>query len=236
MQTNQDKSLDSGGQDINAKLLNINYRGFWLSDLSLYALWISDHPDQRQWETSTYGLSFTGKLGGDFSIDYLLDFSRQEDAGANPSSYSVGYSLIDLLFGYKGFQLRTGYERLGASKEGYFVTPLGSLHEFQGLSDQFASNGLGNVQGGIQDAYIGLGYNIDLSLFQKVLPLSVSATYHDYDVDKLINGISHLGEEWVINANLEMDNYQMILQFAEYHADHFAQDDRHIWMSVAMSF
>jgi hypothetical protein len=236
VQTNQDKTLDSASQDINAKLFNLNYRGFWLSDLSLYALWISDHPDQRQWETSTYGVSFTGKLGGDFSIDYLLDFSQQEDAGGNPSNYSVGYSLVDLLFAYNGFQLRTGYERLGAAKDGYFVTPLASLHEFQGASDQFASNGLGNVRSGIQDSYIGLGYALSLPMSQKTLPLIISATYHDFDVARVVNNLSHLGEEWVLKAALEMDNYQMILQFAEYHADHFAQDDRHIWMSMAMSF
>tara|TARA_R110001592_G_scaffold324870_2_gene604606 strand:- start:2800 stop:4101 length:1302 start_codon:yes stop_codon:yes gene_type:complete len=236
VQTNQDKSLDSASQDINAKLLNINYRGFWLSDLSLYALWISDHPDQRQWETSTYGISFTGKLGGDFSIDYLLDFSQQEDAGVNPSSYSVAYTLVDLLFGYQGFQLRTGYEHLGATNGGYFVTPLGSLHEFQGASDQFANNGLGNIQSGIQDSYVGLAYEMSLSLCRKALPLTVSATYHDFDVDRVVNNISHLGEEWLIKADLEMDSYQMIVQFAEYHADYFAQDDRRLWLSLAMSF
>tara|TARA_R110001592_G_scaffold337465_1_gene624099 strand:- start:2429 stop:3730 length:1302 start_codon:yes stop_codon:yes gene_type:complete len=236
VQTNQDKSLDSASQDINAKLLNLNYRGFWLSDLSLYALWISDHPDQRQWETSTYGINLTGKLGGDFSVAYLLDFAQQEDAGANPSSYSVGYSLIDLLFAYQGVQIKTGYERLGASKNGYFVTPLGSLHEFQGASDQFANNGLGNVQSGVQDRYIGLGYEMELSLCQEKIPLTVFANYHDYDVDTGVNNMSHLGEEWVIKANLETEDYQILLQFSDYHADQFSQDDRRLWLSLGMSF
>lgn len=236
VQTNQDKNLNSAHQDINAKLLNLNYRGFWLSDLSLYALWISDYKSQRQWETSTYGVNLKGKLGGDFSVDYQLDFARQEDAGQNPSSYSVGYSLVDLWFAYKGLQLNVGYERLGASKSGYFVTPLGSLHDFQGASDQFSANGLGNISTGIQDVYIGIGYEMDLALCQQKLPLSVSATYHDYDVDRVENNINHLGEEWVIAASLVLGQYQMLVQFAEYHADQFAQDDRHVWLSLDMSF
>ncbi len=236
VQTNQDKSVGSASQDINAKLFNLNYRGFWLSDLSFYALWISDHPDQREWETSTYGINFTGKLGGDFSVTYLLDFAQQEDAGANPASYSVGYSLIDILFGYQGFQVRTGYERLGAAKNGYFVTPLGSMHEFQGASDQFANNGLGNIQSGIQDSYLGLGYQLDLTLGKKTIPLNVSATYHDFDVDRIASNMSRLGEEWVIKADMDMKNYQMILQFSEYRADHYAQNDRHLWLSLTMSF
>lgn len=236
VQTNQDKSNGSAHQDINAKLFNLNYRGFWLSDLSFYALWVSDHPDDRLWETSTYGINFKGKLGGDFSIDYELDLAQQEDAGANPSSYSVSYALFDLLFAYHGLQLRTGYERLGASNGGYFVTPLGSLYDFQGASGQFASNGLGNIETGIQDSYLSLGYETEVTLCQKKLPFSVSASYHDFDVDTVVNNISHLGEEWVIKADLEVDNYQMLIQFSEYHADHYAQDDRHLWLSLAMSF
>jgi hypothetical protein len=175
-------------------------------------------------------------MGGDFSVDYLLDFAQQEDAGANPLSYSVGYSLIDLLFAYQGVQLKVGYERLGASASGYFVTPLGSLHEFQGASDQFAINGLGNISSGIQDAYIGLGYEMEVALCQQKLPLSISATYHNFDVDRTVNNMNHLGEEWVIKASLDMEKYQMLVQFADYHADHFAQDDRHLWFSLGMSF
>ncbi len=236
VQTNQDKELASSHQDINAKMLNLNYRGFWLSDLSLYALWISDHPDQRQWETSTYGVNLKGKLGGDFSVDYELGFAQQEDAGANPFNYSVGYSLIDIMFGYQGFKLKTGYERLGASSTGYYVTPLGSLHEFQGASDQFAKNGLGNLETGIQDGYIGVGYELDLKVLNSEMPLDVSVTYHNFDVDRTVNNMSHLGEEWTIRAGIENADYRMLVQFSDYHADHFSQDDRLLWFSLGLSF
>lgn len=237
VQTNQDKSLRSAHQDINAKLFNLNYRGFWLSDLSFYALWISDHPDQRQWETSTYGINFLGKLGGDFSIDYQLDFAQQEDAGSNPLSYSVSYALIDLLFAYQGVQFTIGYERLGASKGGYFVAPLGSLYNFQGASGQFASNGLGNIQTGIQESFLGLGYEAGIPLWQQgIVPINLSVTYHDFNADTVIDNMSHLGEEWVIKASLELDDYQILVQFSEYHADDYAQDARHLWLSLGMSF
>ena len=141
VQTNQDDRLNSAHQDINAKLLNLNYRGFWLSDFSLYALWISDHPEQAQWESSTYGVRFAGNMGGDFSMAYQLELAQQEDAGSNQANYSAGYTLIDLLFAYQGIQVNLGYERLGGEEGAYFVTPLGSLHDFQGTSDQFNNNG-----------------------------------------------------------------------------------------------
>ncbi len=236
VQTNQDERLGSAHQDINAKLFNLNYRGFWLSDLSLYALWISDHPEQKQWETSTYGIRFSGDLGGDFSVAYQLELAQQEDAGANPISYSTTYALIDLVFGYQGVEVNVGYERLGASDGGYFVTPLGSLRDFQGASDQFSNNGLGNIQGGIQDSYLGLGYAAIIVFAQQSLPASISVNYHDFQADSVVDNIDHLGEEWNIDAAIELDHYQVLLQYADYHADQYGKSDQHVWLALSMSF
>jgi len=234
--SNQAKELASAHQDINAKLLNLNYRGFWLSDLSIYALWISDAPDNDRWASSTYGINFSGDLGGDFSIAYQLDFARQEDAGANPAEYSVSYALFDLVFGCDDAEVQLGYERLGAERDGYFVAPLGSHHTFQGLSDQFSGAGLGNVPGGIQDSYLGFAYPMSTALTSLPMPVKMSVTYHDFYSVKTINGIRHLGEEWLLKAELDLENYQLLLQYADYHADHFATDERKFWLSVSAAF
>ena len=240
VQTNQSESLSSSHQDINAKLFNLNYRGFWLNDISLYALWISDHPDQHQWETSTYGIRFAGdfgsNVGGGFSIAYQLEFAQQEDAGENPINYSTTYSLTDLVLAYQGVKVNLGYERLGASNGAYFVTPLGSLNSFQGASDKFSNDGLGNIQGGIQDSYLGLGYSVNLELAQRSLPIAVSLNYHDFRADSVINNISHLGEEWNIRASIELDQYEVLVQYADYHADHYGKSDQHVWLALNMSF
>lgn len=234
VQTNSDASLDFAHQELNAKLFDLNYRGFWLSDLSFYALWISDHPDDAQWETSTYGVNFKGKLGGEFTIDYQLDIARQEDAGSNPSSYAVNYALLDLVFAYDAYRVKTGYERLGAENQGYFVSPLGSLHNFQGVSDQFFNNGLGNIASGIKDRYLGLGYQRSLSMCKSSLPLDLSITYHHYDAENQTNGLRHLGEEWVMAAGISSETMRTEIQFAEYHAGQYGNDDRHIWLTLGV--
>lgn len=236
VQTNQDDVLESAHQDINAKLLNINYRGFWLNDLSFYALWISDHPDDKAWESATYGIHFAGDLGGDFSVAYQLDLARQEDAGDNTANYSVGYSLIDFVFGYQGMHLALGYEYLGAEADGYFVSPLGSVHEFQGATDQFTNDGLGNVPGGIQDIYLGLGYKLDYDFGYGLFPLSFEVKYHDFSSVKKLNGLTDLGEEWVLGVSLILDNYDISLQYSDYHAAQFSEDENRAWLSMSASF
>jgi len=236
IQTNQDDQLSGSHQDINAKLFNLNYRGFWLSDLSLYALWISDHPDQAQWETSTYGMRFEGEMGGDFSVSYQLALAQQEDAGANTVNYSASYTLIDLLFAYRGVHVNVGYEKLGADNVGYFITPLASLHEFQGASDQFDNNSLGNISGGIQDSYLGLGYLTNIDFAKHKLPLSMSINYHDYRADSPVNGLSHYGEEWGAMFELELERTNIIVQYADYHADHYGQNDQHVWLAINVAF
>lgn len=236
IQTNQDEDLSSAHQDLNAKLFNLHYRGFWLNDLSVYALWISDHPDQTQWETSTYGIRFSGDMGGDFSVAYQLELAQQEDAGNNPANYSATYALIDFLFGYQGMHVNLGYEKLGASKDAFFVTPLASLHNFQGASDQFSNNGLGNIPGGIQDSYLGVGYSTEIALAQHSLPLSLTIDYHDYRADSPVNNLSHYGEEWGGRVKVELEKINFLIQYADYHADHYGQSDQHVWLAMNVSF
>ena len=238
--TNADKTLDTSQQDLNAKLFNINYRGFWLNDLSLYALWISDHPDQHQWESSTYGIRYAGDFGGnafhDFALAFELEYARQEDAGANPLNYQLAYQLIDLSLSYQDISATLGYERLGADDNAYFVTPLGSLHSFQGVSGIFENNGLGNIPGGIQDRYLGLTYRTELACATKPFAFSISAHYHDYQADKVRSGVKSYGEEWILKSTLEMASYDLFVQYADYQADQFSQDKQSVWLGLGIQF
>ena len=238
--TNADKTLSASQQDLNAKLFNINYRGFWLNDLSLYALWISDHPAQYQWESSTYGIRYAGDFGGnifhELALAFELEYARQEDAGANPSNYQLAYELIDLSLSFQALSVTLGYEGLGADDAAYFVTPLGSLHSFQGASGIFENKGLGNISGGIQDRYLGLTYRTELACAAKPLAFSVSAHFHDYQADKVLKGVKSYGEEWILKSTFEMAAYNLFVQYADYQADQFSNDKRSVWLGMGVSF
>ena len=235
---NEAPSEDSMQQDLNAKLLNINYRGFWLNDLSLYSLWISDHPDQRQWESSTYGLRFAGAFGGnpfhELSLDFQLEIARQEDAGSNPQNYQANYHLLDLTLGYQRLSATVGFEKLGADGEAFFVTPLGSLAEFQGRNGIFDNSGLGNIPGGVRDRYLEVAYRQEFSCPADSLALTVSAGFHDYRADAERNGIKSYGDEWFFKAVLASGDYDVFFEYADYQADQLAEDRTSLWLGIGL--
>lgn len=236
--TNEDPAENSAQQDLNAKLLNINYRGFWLNDLSLYSLWITDHPDQRQWESASYGLRYAGDFGGnpfhELSLSFQLELARQEDAGNNPENYLASYHLLDLTLAYQRLSATIGIERLGADEEGYFVTPLGSLAEFQGPNGMFENNGLGNIPGGIRDRYLEFVYRHETPCAEHTLALTLSAAYHDYRADSVRAGIKSYGDEWVLKGRFQAGSYDVFLQYADYQADEYAQDKKTIWLGLGL--
>lgn len=235
---NEDPSENSAQQDLNAKLLNINYRGLWLNDLSLYALWISDQPDEREWESSTYGLRYAGSFGGntfhELSLAFQLEMARQEDAGANPANYQADYHLIDLTFAFRRYSATIGFESLGADGDGFFVTPLGSLAEFQGRNSMFENNGLGNIPGGIRDRYVELAYQQDVPCSAHSLALTLSAGFHDYRADVERNGVKSYGDEWILKGALSAGDHEVFVQYADYQADQFAQDKKSLWLGIGL--
>lgn len=245
LHTHQDKDLAAASQDLNAKLFSLNYRGYWLNDLTLYGLWISDHPGQRQWESATYGVRYAGSFGGnlfsELGLDFQVELARQEDAGANPANYQLLYHLFDFTFSYQGLSSTIGHERLGASAGAFLVTPLGSLYEFQGANAMFNGNGLGNIPGGVRDTFVGLAYNCHWQAGASLLPLNISATYHDYQADQPVNGVKSLGDEWIlgVETTLKSDSWQdlrIALQYAAYDADQFAQNKRTVRLAVDLAW
>jgi len=232
-----------GHNALDAKFVNVEYRGFWSSELSLYSLWLNEHKAQTQWESKTYGMWFSGELGGepggglgvelggDFSLDFQLAYAHQEDAGHNPVNYSADYSLLEFDAGYNKIHIKLGREVLGADDAGYFVTPLASLHEVQGWTDQFSNAGLGNIPGGIRDSYLGAGYQCNERY-------SVNMVYHQFKSDDSSNalGINDLGSELGIELKAEFEHYQFIIKYADYNQDEFGIDTKRVWLSSELMF
>ena len=214
--------------EINAKLLNIQYRGILSSKLTFYGLWLKNHPLQTQWETNTYGSRFEGETGDEaFSIDYVFEYARQEDTGKNTLNYQANYSLMELDFGRRGYHIKLGREILGADGDGFFVTPLASLHDFQGENDQFVNQGLGNIHGGIKDQYAKFTYSY-------LKNLSFSTIYHDFKSSEP-NGSGNLGHEWGVKVDYKHNKYQFIASYADYTKHNFGNDNKKVWLTAELS-
>jgi len=225
----QSRKKLNGRSDLDAKLFNLEYRGFIISKLSLYSLWLDKYLPQTQWETKTYGIRFAGELGGEFSIDYAFEYANQEDAGRNPLNYSAAYSLYELDVGYNEFALKLGRETLGADGGAFFITPLASQHNFQGWTDQFSTQGLGNIIGGIQDTYVGLSYSCSDNFV-------LSTIYHEFKSDDNAIGLGDLGNEWGVQAVAELDEYRFIAKYSDYTKDNFGVDTNRLWLSTELAF
>lgn len=223
------ESNPSGKRNLNAQLVNIEYRGFPNSKLAMYSYWLDSDYANNQEDTVTYGVRYSGRIKNSPEIDYALEYAKQSDADGNALNYSAHYALIDFGIAYNKVRLGFGQELLGADGQGYFVTPMASLHEFQGWTDQFQNQGLGNIAGGVQDRYLSVGFSC-AEYFQ------LKSTYHQFESASQSTGMGDLGTEWGLEARTEVNEYRFKMKYAEYKRDNFGEDTEKFWLSVGVRF
>jgi len=223
------ESSSRGKRDLNAQLVNIEYRGFPNSKLALYSYWLDSDYVNNQEDTVTYGMRYSGHIKNSPEIDYVLEYAKQNDADGNMLNYSADYMLIDFGVAYNNIRLGLGQEVLEADGQGYFVTPLASLHGFQGWTDQFQNQGLGNVVGGMQDRYFSLGFSCSEHF-------RVKSIYHQFESESQSSGFGDLGSEWGVEVSGEVNEYSFNIKYAEYKRDNFGVDTEKLWLSVGAKF
>jgi hypothetical protein len=223
------ESSSTGKRDLSAQLINVEYRGFLNSKLALYSYWLdSDYIDNQE-DTVTYGVRYSGRIKNSPEIDYALEYAMQNDSDGNALNYSAAYTLVDFGIMYNNVRLGLGQEVLEADGLGYFITPLASLHDFQGWTDQFQNQGLGNIAGGVQDRYFSLGYSC-LEFFQ------IKGVYHQFKSESRSAGLGDLGTEWGLEFEGEINEYSFNMKYAEYKRNDFGEDTEKFWLSVGARF
>ena len=223
------ESHTDGKRDLNVQLVNIEYRGFPNSKLALYSYWLDSDFLNDQEDSVTYGMRYSGRIKNVPEIDYAFEYASQSDAEDNQLNYAADYSLIDFGITYKMVRFGVGQELLEADGEGFFVTPFASLHDFQGWTDQFQNQGLGNITGGVQDRYFSLGFSCS-EYFH------IKSIYHKFESESQSVGLGDLGTEWGLEANSEFNGYSFNLKYAEYKQDNFGVDTEKLWLSVGAKF
>lgn len=167
----------------------------------------------------TLGIDYKGKAG---VLDWTLRYARQSDAGDNPTDYDADFYLAEIGMMFGRLKVSAGYEVLGSDSGQGFMTPLATLHKFQGFADKFLST----PDNGIQDTYVKLstqaeGYNMVLS-------------WHDFSADE---GGGDYGSELnlVVSKKLHK-HFNALLKYADYSADDYATDTSKFWLMGVMSF
>lgn len=215
----QDQEFDSDSHILlaTAKALGGKFSGF------VYALDFKEpyvNGGSAGLPSITYGIGYAGAYK---NVSYDLTYARQSDYGDNPVSYDANYVGIDTRLAVKPVTFTLGYELLG-SDDGVkgFVTPLATLHKFQGWADIF----LATPGDGIEDIYAGIGGSIG--------KVALGAFYHDFSSDE---GSTDYGSEVDLVATYPInDNLNIQLKYADYSADDFAVDTEKLWFTVNLKF
>lgn len=212
-------------------LVNVNYKGLEFIKLSGYAYLIYN-VNVAAFSTDTYGLRASGDIKLDkLKFNYEAEYAQQSEGGDNPVSYSAAYYKLGAGVDLDLFGAKIGYEVLGSDdgKAG-FITPLATLHAFNGWTDKFLFGGKGNWENGIIDTH--------LILTAKVAGLKLLAKYHKFDSDY---GDVDMGKEWGVSATYPfLNHYSVGVKYASFSgADEgygFSNDTDKLWLTFQANY
>jgi hypothetical protein len=235
-----------GGQDNNnpalsnfdseSHIINVSYSGIEQAKLVgfIYLLELEnkvpDTPGVQSASSATYGLRANGriKFGDDLGLGYQASYAVQTDYGDNPVSYTAHYVLLEALLEFaKLGGIGAGYELLGSDDgKARVLTPLATLHKFNGWADVFVNNGGPN---GLQD----LNFSVVAVSSKK---LGGKLVYHYFfGAD---NG-NRLGNEWDILLKRPINKYVDVLaKYAYFNsaAGSGLSDIHRVWLQAEFKF
>jgi hypothetical protein len=194
--------ITGGVHDMASHLINADLKIGDVGTLGLYG-YLLDYTrpnlfpgtNPYKMSTATYGAEFKGKLGSTDNLDllYELEYAAQSDYGDNPQNIEASYYHLMIGVATKPVTLKLGLEVLGGDvvnpndpndvHKGSFVTPLATLHKFNGWADKFLATPLA----GLSDLHFKAGGMIG--------PVKGLAAYHVFTTD---DGGADLGTEFDI--------------------------------------
>lgn len=210
-------------------LLHVKFTGLENIVVSAYA-YLLDSEDVARFSTDTYGIRLAGKVPADaMTFGYTLEYARQEDADNNTLKYDADYMLAEASLAIRGVNVTLGYEVLGSDDgAAAFITPLATLHKFQGWTDQF----LKTPAEGIADVYFSVG--------GKLAGVKLLAVYHEFTADeKNVLNDDDLGSEFGFVVAKGFGAYGLNLKYASYSdgdASFGKSSTDKIWLTATAKF
>ncbi|MBO6574491.1 MAG: alginate export family protein [Rhodothermales bacterium] len=178
-----------------------------------------DYDDAVGLSRSTFGGRFEGSraLGDDFLGRIEVGYALQSDAFDNPEDITTDYMLFGGRVGRGSSALHLRWERLGGSEaDGAFVTPLATLHKFNGWADAF----LATPPRGLVDLEVGFATELRGARMALIL--------HDFSSDE---GGLHYGRELDFSAAYATAaGLKLGAKVAHYVADEGGADTTKLWI------
>ncbi|QLE84849.1 hypothetical protein FLM48_06970 [Shewanella sp. Scap07] len=224
---------DSGKDEHKNKthLVNVNYKPVDALNVTGYG-YLIDNVNVAAFSTDTYGVRATGKFDLDaIKLNYEAEYAQQSNGGDNPTSYDANYYKLGAGINFNNFGAKVGYEVLGSDDgNAGFITPLATLHAFNGWTDKFLFGGAGNWENGLVDTHF--------IVTAKVVGLKLLAKYHTFESDY---GSIDMGKEWGVSAAYGFKkHYNVSVKYASFSgADAgygFSNDTDKLWLTFQANY
>ena len=224
------QTFTSTTENINAPILNVNYKLGDYGNLIGYGYWL-DYTEKENYVKSnqTFGLRLNGatpKIYTNYNLLYTAEWSIQQDYGHQVNTYEV--NRYNVMGGFNAYFMtfQGAAEQLNGNGTNAFITPLGTNHAFQGWADLFAGT---TPKNGIRDVFGTVSAKVwDDSL-------TIAGVYHDYTDD---TGNIAYGKEWDFQATKKFGkHYSVMAKYANYEADNTATTNtQKIWIQGNINF
>ncbi len=206
-------TITGARQDLTGHLADVR-RAFGGGVLGISGQWLDyDAAALSGRSRATVAVSFTGSsaLGSSGLAGlYDLQFARQDDYGDNAADLSHDYLRVEGGLKQGAWSARLGTEVLEGDGTTAFITPLATLHKFNGFADKF----LATPANGLEDLYLKLGWGKGV--------WNVQAAYHDFSAE---NTSGDYGTEVDALVTWKAPGGQVVgLKIADYSADGFSTD------------
>ena len=207
-------------------MFNASYSGFKPGKLVGYT-YLTDLNDAPALSNATYGASFVGStpVTDTMAATYHAEYAYQTDYQNSPTDYDANYYHLSLGAKHKKINYGVGYEVLGSDDGARgFVTPLATLHKFNGWADAF----LGTPADGLEDLYAWFGVTLPGSIPLKFI-------YHKFDAE---TGGADYGDEFNLIATKKLsDHFSLLTKFAHYEEGDAGRAGRtRFWLQLAFNY
>ncbi len=210
----------------NSHLINVSTEDPTIGKLVGFA-YLLDFGNSAANSSNTFGVRWSRSfdLGEDRSLEGILSYARQTDAGHNPTHYHADYVLAQTTVQQKGLgSLGLGYELLGSDNgTAAFRTPLATLHAKNGWADAF----LATPSSGLEDVYLLAGTPLPYEI-------NGSAFYHWFYADQ---GNTRFGEEFDVVFKKSLSQHiKVLLKFARLNGRASIPDLTKTWLQSEIAF
>ena len=221
-----DKGTPAKDIDSNSHILHYKFEKKGFGVLVGYGYFL-DLVDSPALSNRTIGMRYsrTISFNDNWSFPLVLEYATQRHYGDNPVSYSSNYYLVETALNAANLKWTLGYEVLDgdASPNGKaFITPLATLHKFQGWNDKFLST----PASGIRDVYTGFS--------GKILGTKSTLIYHRFSAAE---GSANYGTEVDVSISKKISSHwSVLLKYSLYREDGLAADTTKVWAMITANF